>query len=95
MTPGRYLTRLPAGLMIGAIAAYRTALSPLLGTNCRYEPSCACYGQEAIRRHGAVRGGWLTLHRLARCHPWGGMGYDPVPDASPAASPGHSAGSIR
>ena len=95
MTHGRLLARLPAGLMIGAIAAYRYAVSPLLGTNCRYEPSCACYGQEAIRRHGALRGFWLTLRRLARCQPWGGMGYDPVPDASPAASPGHSAGSIR
>jgi putative membrane protein insertion efficiency factor len=95
MTPGRYIAGLPAGLMIGAIAAYRYAVSPLLGTNCRYEPSCACYGQEAIRRHGALRGLWLALRRLGRCHPWGGMGYDLVPDASPAAPFGHHLDSTR
>ena len=47
---------------------------------CRYDPSCSTYALEALERHGAARGSWLTLRRLARCHPWGGMGFDPVPD---------------
>ena len=47
---------------------------------CRYDPSCSTYALEALERHGAARGTWLTLRRLARCHPWGGMGWDPVPD---------------
>jgi uncharacterized protein len=46
---------------------------------CRYDPSCSNYALEALDRHGAVRGGWLTVRRLARCHPWGGHGWDPVP----------------
>jgi putative membrane protein insertion efficiency factor len=47
---------------------------------CRFDPSCSTYALEALARHGAARGSWLTLRRLARCHPWGGMGFDPVPD---------------
>ena len=47
---------------------------------CRFDPSCSTYALEALERHGAARGSWLTLRRLARCHPWGGMGFDPVPD---------------
>lgn len=47
---------------------------------CRFEPSCSVYGHEAISRHGALRGTWLTARRLGRCHPWGGFGFDPVPD---------------
>lgn len=81
--------RTPAWLLVGLIRAYRYAISPLLGHNCRYEPSCACYGEEAVRRHGALFGGWLTVRRLLRCHPWGGMGYDPVPETRTMAAPRH------
>lgn len=62
-----------------AIKAYQVALSPLLMSSCRYQPTCSHYGEEAVRRHGVWRGGWLTLKRLARCTPFGGFGYDPVP----------------
>jgi putative membrane protein insertion efficiency factor len=66
-------------LFIGAIRLYQLLLSPLLGANCRFTPSCSAYGAEAIRLHGPWRGGWLTLRRIARCRPGGGWGYDPVP----------------
>lgn len=64
------------------ILFYRYMLSPWLGPNCRYAPSCSSYALEALDRHGAIFGTWLTLRRLARCHPWGASGYDPVPDAA-------------
>ena len=63
-----------------AVHAYRFALSPLLGRHCRYHPSCSAYALEALARHGAARGSWLALRRIARCHPWGGSGVDEVPD---------------
>ena len=66
-------------LMLFGIAVYRRIGSPLLGGHCRFEPSCSVYAREAILRHGARRGGRLALHRLARCRPGGGAGYDPVP----------------
>ena len=58
---------------------YRLFLSPWLGKNCRFEPTCSAYALEALERHGALIGGWLALRRIARCHPWGSAGYDPVP----------------
>ncbi len=61
------------------IFAYRWTLSPLLPMSCRFAPSCSSYAAEAIAEHGALAGGWLALRRIARCHPWGGDGYDPVP----------------
>jgi len=70
----------------GAIWLYRRSLSPLLylaGVRCRHEPTCSVYAAEAFRRHGAHRGGWLTLARLCRCHPWGSSGWDPVPATRP------------
>jgi putative membrane protein insertion efficiency factor len=63
------------------IRAYRFLLSPFLGSNCRYHPSCSVYALEAIERHGAARGAWLGARRICRCHPWGGAGYDPVPES--------------
>ncbi|WP_072426850.1 membrane protein insertion efficiency factor YidD [Chitinimonas taiwanensis] len=66
-------------LLIALIQIYRYTLSPYLGRNCRFTPTCSEYGIQALRRHGAVRGGWLTIRRLCRCHPWGGHGHDPVP----------------
>ncbi len=61
------------------IRVYRWLISPLLGPNCRYHPSCSSYALEAIEKHGAMRGSWLSVRRVCRCHPWGGDGYDPVP----------------
>jgi len=58
---------------------YRHSFSLFLGRRCRFEPSCSVYADEALRVHGARHGGWLALKRVARCHPWGGSGYDPVP----------------
>ncbi|QNM96784.1 membrane protein insertion efficiency factor YidD [Chitinimonas koreensis] len=66
-------------LLIALIQLYRYTLSPTLGANCRFTPSCSQYAVEALRRHGTWRGGWLTIRRLCRCHPWGGHGHDPVP----------------
>lgn len=63
------------------LAAYRTVLSPLIGGTCRFSPSCSVYAAEALETHGFVRGAWLALRRLARCHPLGGWGHDPVPPA--------------
>lgn len=67
---------------------YRLAVSPLLPNACRYTPSCSAYALEALSRHGALRGGWLAARRLARCHPWAGFGYDPVPEPSSARTAG-------
>ncbi|MBL3570308.1 membrane protein insertion efficiency factor YidD [Rhodovulum sp. BSW8] len=61
------------------IRAYRLVLSPWIGFNCRYQPTCSAYALEALERHGALRGGALALWRILRCNPWGGCGYDPVP----------------
>ena len=66
-------------VLIILIAAYRYALSPMLGRSCRFHPSCSAYAQEALERHGALRGVWLALRRIGRCHPWHHGGYDPVP----------------
>ncbi|WP_028456489.1 membrane protein insertion efficiency factor YidD [Chitinilyticum litopenaei] len=66
-------------LLIGLIRLYQLCISPLIGPRCRYTPTCSHYGIEALRRHGLWRGGRLLLRRLARCHPWGGHGHDPVP----------------
>jgi putative membrane protein insertion efficiency factor len=68
-----------ARVMLALIGFYRRGISPLLPPACRYTPTCSAYAEEAVRRYGAVRGGWLATRRLLRCHPWGGSGYDPVP----------------
>jgi putative membrane protein insertion efficiency factor len=61
------------------IRLYQYLLSPILGASCRFTPTCSSYGIQAIKKHGAFKGGWLTLKRIGRCHPWGGHGHDPVP----------------
>jgi len=71
--------RLISGLFIGLIKVYQFTLSPILGASCRFTPTCSHYGLEAIKKHGPFKGGWLTLKRIGRCHPWGGHGPDPVP----------------
>jgi len=78
--PFAALNRLLAGVMLALIGFYRRWLSPLLGPRCRFIPTCSAYGLEAIQRHGPWRGGWLTLRRLLRCHPFTPCGCDPVPD---------------
>ncbi len=66
-------------LLILPIRFYQLYVSPLLPPACRYTPTCSQYAIEAIQKHGALKGLWLALRRLLRCHPWGGSGYDPVP----------------
>lgn len=74
---GRFLGRLPRQLLVGLVRAYQLILSPHLPSSCRYTPSCSHYAIEALQKYGVLRGLILTLWRLARCHPWGGYGYDP------------------
>ena len=68
-----------ARVLLGAIRLYQAARAGR-PSPCRFYPSCSAYGHEAIERHGALRGSWLTARRLSRCHPFGGSGFDPVPD---------------
>lgn len=70
----------PARVLLLLVRGYRLLLSPWLGSSCRFEPTCSAYALGALRQHGARRGGWLTLRRLGRCHPWCAGGYDPVPE---------------
>ena len=73
------LGRLLAWPLLLLVQIYRFTISPLLGANCRFEPTCSSYTLEALRKYGAFRGSVLAAKRIARCHPWGGSGYDPVP----------------
>jgi hypothetical protein len=77
-------TRTPGGLLarplLGLVWIYRRAVSPFLGVNCRFVPSCSDYAAQALKEYGAFAGGWLALKRVCRCHPWGGSGYDPLPE---------------
>ena len=75
----RFIIKLPANILILLIKIYQYTLSPFIGRNSRYTPTCSNYGIEAIRKYGAIKGGWLTIKRVASCNPWGGSGYDPVP----------------
>ncbi len=83
-TTSSFRHRSPLAILARAlILAYRYGLSPLLGPRCRFYPSCSAYALEAVDRHGALRGVWLGLRRLGRCHPWHPGGYDPVPARDP------------
>lgn len=77
-------------LIRALLRAYQLTLSPLLGPRCRFHPSCSHYMQEAVALHGALRGVWLGLRRLARCHPFNPGGYDPVPPAKTAKACCHA-----
>ena len=75
--------RLGGYVLLVLIRGYQLLVSPLFPPSCRYFPSCSEYARQAVTRHGPLTGAWLTVTRLARCHPWGGLGYDPVPEESP------------
>jgi len=72
------VSRLLSWPLIGIVKLYRIAISPWLGGNCRFQPTCSEYAIEALREYGALKGTWLAAKRIGRCHPWGGSGYDPV-----------------
>ncbi len=84
-----------AGVLIGLVRFYQAAISPWLPAACRYTPTCSAYAVDALRGHGALRGTWLTVRRILRCHPWGGFGYDPVPalGSNPRGDVEHEVGS--
>ncbi len=84
---GQPLGRVLVWALSAPIVLYRLLISPLLGPRCRFAPSCSEYALEALQLHGPMKGLWLAARRLARCHPWGGHGYDPVPGSDPSADP--------
>lgn len=73
-------------VILAFIKGWRKFISPVYGDVCRYHPSCSAYGLRAVEVHGAVRGSWLTVRRIGRCHPWAAGGYDPVPGTPEAAA---------
>lgn len=91
----RALGKILSWPLLGLLAVYRYAISPLLGINCRFHPTCAAYAREALLRHGAFLGTWLAVKRVARCHPWGGAGEDPVPGSDDDSISGGSGGHGR
>ncbi|MCK4698833.1 MAG: membrane protein insertion efficiency factor YidD [Bacteroidales bacterium] len=67
-------------ILIGSVKIYQRLISPLFPSSCRYTPSCSAYSIEALKKHGPLKGSWLVIRRIISCNPWGGHGYDPVPD---------------
>ena len=74
----RILDRPVTLFIVATVAVYRVTLGPVMGGCCRFQPTCSQYMLDAVRKHGPWRGGWRGLKRIARCHPWGGSGYDPA-----------------
>jgi len=74
------ITKIVAVPFIWLVRFYQVAISPYTPSSCRYSPTCSSYTLEALQKHGAFKGGWLAIKRIGSCHPWGGSGYDPVPD---------------
>lgn len=74
-----FLRRTVVAILLLPIYFYKVCISPFTPPSCRFQPTCSQYAIEALRKHGPLRGSWLTLKRILRCHPWGGSGYDPVP----------------
>jgi hypothetical protein len=77
--------RLPSWALLAVFRSWQLLASPTYGQTCRFYPSCSAYGVQAVRDHGALRGAWLTIRRVGRCHPWNPGGYDPVPPTGRAA----------
>ena len=73
------MSKIISSIFVFLIRVYQIAISPILGANCRYAPTCSAYAIEALKVHGSLKGGYLALKRILSCHPWGGHGYDPVP----------------
>lgn len=73
------MRKLIVKLLTGLIRFYQRAISPLLGANCRYTPTCSAYGIQALEKYGPLKGSWLAFKRILSCNPWGGHGYDPLP----------------
>ncbi|HMN90561.1 MAG TPA: membrane protein insertion efficiency factor YidD [Saprospiraceae bacterium] len=81
-------------LFILPVRFYQLAISPLLPSSCRYQPTCSHYMIEAIQEWGPLKGTWLGLRRIGRCHPWGGHGYDPVPKKMPKSNSNHTTSNL-
>lgn len=77
---------IPRRILIGIVQGYRLLLSPWLGSQCRFEPTCSAYALQALQEHGAAGGSYLAARRILRCHPWCAGGFDPVPSAGPTST---------
>lgn len=75
----QYINRAVVGFFVLLIRFYQKAISPYLGSSCRYHPTCSSYSLQALQKHGVLHGSYLATKRILSCHPWGGSGYDPVP----------------
>lgn len=81
------IQQIPENCLRGLIRGYQVTLSPFIGNQCRFHPTCSHYALDALARHGVMRGVWLTVRRLLRCHPFNPGGFDPVPEATASSSP--------
>lgn len=72
-------SRVGTAVLSAPVYFYRACISPLTPPSCRFTPTCSAYALEALKKHGPLKGSWLTIKRISKCHPWGGSGYDPVP----------------